>query len=77
MTLQSVEVQEPYEFERAFAGMMRERPDALIVTADATHQLRQAWIVDFAAKRASCPTGEHYGRAATYVDKDPQGRQAR
>jgi putative ABC transport system substrate-binding protein len=51
LTLQSVEVQEPYEFERAFAEMMRERPDALIVTADAIHQLRQAWIVDFAAKR--------------------------
>src|SRR5207245_5834485 len=51
LTLQSVEVQEPHEFERAFAGMMRERPDALIVTADGTHQLRQAWIVDFAAKR--------------------------
>jgi putative ABC transport system substrate-binding protein len=49
-TLQSVEVQEPHEFERAFADMMRERPDALIVTADGTHQLRQAWIVDFAAK---------------------------
>ena len=51
LTLQSVEVQEPHEFERAFAGMMRERPDALIVTADGTHQVRQAWIVDFAAKR--------------------------
>ena len=51
LTLQSVEVQEPSEFERAFAGMMRERPDALIVTGDSTHRLRQAWIVDFAAKR--------------------------
>ena len=51
LTLQSVEVQEPYQFERAFAEMMRERPDALIVTADAIHQLRQAWIVEFAAKR--------------------------
>jgi ABC-type uncharacterized transport system substrate-binding protein len=51
VTLQSVEVQEPYEFERAFAGMMLKRPDALIVTADGTHQLRQAWIVDFVAKR--------------------------
>jgi len=51
LTLQSVEVQEPHEFERAFAGMMRERPDALIVTGDGTHQLRQVWIVDFTAKR--------------------------
>jgi len=51
LTLQSVEVKEPHEFERAFAGMMRERPDALIVTADRTHQRRQGWIIDFAAKR--------------------------
>jgi ABC-type uncharacterized transport system substrate-binding protein len=50
LTLQSVEVQEPSEFERAFAEMMRERPDALIVTAEAAHQQRQAWILDFAAK---------------------------
>ena len=50
LTLQLVEVQGPNEFERAFADMMRERPDALIVTADSSHQLRQAWIVDFAAK---------------------------
>ena len=50
LTLQSVEVQQPSEFERAFAEMMRERPDALIVTADGTHQLRQAWIIDFVAK---------------------------
>jgi ABC-type uncharacterized transport system substrate-binding protein len=51
VTMQSVEVQEPSELESAFAAMMRERPDALIVTADPTHQLRLAWIVDFAAKR--------------------------
>ena len=51
LTLQSIEVQEPHEFEKVFASMMRERPDALIVTGDGTHQLRQAWIIDFAAKR--------------------------
>jgi putative tryptophan/tyrosine transport system substrate-binding protein len=50
-TLQSVEVQAPDEFEMAFAGMMRVRPDALIVTADPVHRLRQGWIVDFVAKR--------------------------
>jgi ABC-type uncharacterized transport system substrate-binding protein len=49
--LQSVEVQELSEFERAFAEMMRERPDALLVTADGMHRLHQAWIVDFAARR--------------------------
>jgi len=51
LTLQSVHVREPQEIEKAFAGMMRERPDALIVTADSAHELRQAWIVDFTAKR--------------------------
>src|SRR5215470_5872117 len=51
LTMQSVDVQKPQEFERAFAGMMRERPDALIVTADATHELRRDWIVDFAARK--------------------------
>ena len=51
VTMQSVEVQEPSELESAFAAMMRERPDALIVTADPAHQLRLGWIVDFAAKR--------------------------
>jgi putative ABC transport system substrate-binding protein len=29
---------------------MRERPDALIVTADGFHLRRRAWIVDFTAK---------------------------
>jgi putative ABC transport system substrate-binding protein len=51
LTLQSVEVRALHEFESAFAGMMRERPDALIMTANGVHQLRLAWIVDFAAKR--------------------------
>ena len=51
LTLQSIEVREPQEVEWAFARMMRERPDALIVTADSAHEIRQAWIVDFTAKR--------------------------
>jgi putative tryptophan/tyrosine transport system substrate-binding protein len=51
LTLQSVEVNNPDDFDKAFVGMMRERPDALLVTADGSHQLRQAWIIDFAAKR--------------------------
>ena len=51
LTLQSVEARVPRDIESAFAGMMQKRPDALIMTADRAHQLRQAWIVDFAAKR--------------------------
>ena len=51
LKVQSVGVREPNEFESAFLKMMRDRPDALIMTADAMHQLHLAWIVDFAAKR--------------------------
>src|SRR5262245_48638415 len=51
LTLQPVDARESSEVEAAFAAMMKERPDALLVTGDVLHQLRQAWIVDFAAKR--------------------------
>lgn len=50
VTLQSVEVSSPNQFESAFAAIMKERPDALMVTADPLHQLHVARIVDFAAK---------------------------
>jgi putative ABC transport system substrate-binding protein len=51
LRVQSVEVRDSTEFESAFLKMMRDRPDALIMTADAMHQLHLAWIVDFTAKR--------------------------
>jgi putative ABC transport system substrate-binding protein len=51
LTVQSVEVRDPTEFESAFLKMIRDRPDALIMTADGMHQLHLAWIVDFTAKR--------------------------
>jgi putative ABC transport system substrate-binding protein len=44
----SVEVSRPDEFERAFAAMLREGPDALIMTADPMHQLHAERIVNFA-----------------------------
>jgi putative tryptophan/tyrosine transport system substrate-binding protein len=50
VTLHSVEVSSPNEFKSAFAAMMRERPDALIMTADAMHQLHIGQIIDFAAE---------------------------
>jgi putative ABC transport system substrate-binding protein len=31
--------------------MMRDRPDALVMTADAMHESHLTWIVDFAAKK--------------------------
>ena len=51
LTLQLVDVQEPDQFEKAFAAMMRVRPNALLVTGDFVHRLRKAWIIDFVAKR--------------------------
>jgi ABC-type uncharacterized transport system substrate-binding protein len=51
LTLQSVEVRDPKEFESAFLKMMRDRPDALIMTADTMHRLHLERIVDFAANR--------------------------
>jgi len=50
VTLHSAEVRHPSEFESAFAAMRRERPDALIITADAMHQQHVGQILDFAAK---------------------------
>ncbi len=50
LTLQSVEVRSGEQLERAFATMMRERPSALLMTADTVHQLRIDWIVAFASK---------------------------
>ena len=38
------------EFDRAFAAMMRERPDGFTMTADPLHQLHIGWIIDFLAK---------------------------
>jgi putative tryptophan/tyrosine transport system substrate-binding protein len=50
VTIHSVEVSSPTEFERAFATMMRERPEVLIMTADGMHLLHVGQIIDFAAK---------------------------
>jgi putative ABC transport system substrate-binding protein len=38
------------EFDSAFAAMMRERPDAFMMTADSLHELHIGWIIDFLAK---------------------------
>jgi putative ABC transport system substrate-binding protein len=50
VTVISVSVSSRIEFETAFAAMMKERPDAFAMTADAFHQTHIAWIVDFMAK---------------------------
>ncbi|MBI4245796.1 MAG: ABC transporter substrate-binding protein [Candidatus Rokubacteria bacterium] len=50
VTLQSVGVRSREELERALATMMRERPSALLMTADTVHQRHIDQIISFAAK---------------------------
>ena len=45
-----VEVGSTDEFDGAFAAMMRERPDAFIMTADPFHLSHIGWIIDFLAR---------------------------
>jgi putative tryptophan/tyrosine transport system substrate-binding protein len=48
--LLSVEVGSLNEIDSALAAMIRERPDAFLMTADPLHQLHVGWIIAFAAK---------------------------
>jgi putative ABC transport system substrate-binding protein len=50
VTVQSIETASAHHFESAFAAIVREHPDGLIITSDPMHQLHLGWIVDFAAK---------------------------
>ena len=49
MTLQSLEVRDPNDFEPAFATMARERPDALFVVAEVLTLTHRCRVLDFAA----------------------------
>jgi putative ABC transport system substrate-binding protein len=51
VVVQSVEVRSASELEGAFAAMMKERPDAFMMTADPMHLLQTKWIVDFVNRR--------------------------
>ena len=51
VTLHSLEVRAPGDFDHAFSEMARERPDALIAFADPLINRHQTQIVEFAAKR--------------------------
>ena len=48
--LLSVEVRSFNELDSVFARMMRERPDALMMTADPLLELHVGWVIDFEAK---------------------------
>jgi putative tryptophan/tyrosine transport system substrate-binding protein len=56
-----VELQRSDQLEPTFAAMMRERPDALSMTADPFHLSHIGWIIDFVAK---------YRLPAIYVVKE-------
>jgi putative tryptophan/tyrosine transport system substrate-binding protein len=45
-----VAVRSSDEFDRAFVGMMQERPDAFTMTGDSLHQLHIGWIINFLAR---------------------------
>jgi putative tryptophan/tyrosine transport system substrate-binding protein len=47
LSLISVPVGNVNEFDGAFAAMMRERPDGMVITADALHQFHLARIINF------------------------------
>jgi putative tryptophan/tyrosine transport system substrate-binding protein len=49
MVLIPVEVRSVGDFEPSFAAMMRERPDAVIVTTDPLHQFHVGRIIEFLA----------------------------
>ena len=51
VTLQSREVRGPHDFERAFAAITKERPEALLTLDDPLIFQYQTSIVDFAAKK--------------------------
>jgi putative ABC transport system substrate-binding protein len=50
MTLVPVEVRGAGDFDGAFAVLMRERPDAFLMTADPLHQFHIARIIEFLAR---------------------------
>ena len=50
ITLIPIEVHEPTDWDKAFAAMLRERPDAFLMTNDPLHLLHLRRIVDFLAQ---------------------------
>jgi putative ABC transport system substrate-binding protein len=55
LTVQTLGVREPEDFEHAFAAMTRERPDAILMVSDALTMLNRRRVVEF-ANANSLPT---------------------
>jgi putative ABC transport system substrate-binding protein len=49
--IQSLGVQEPQDFEKAFAAMESDRPDGILMFSDSLTLLNRRRVVDFAAER--------------------------
>jgi putative ABC transport system substrate-binding protein len=49
VTVQALGVREPEDFDGAFAAMVRTRPDALLLVADALTNLNRRRVLEFAA----------------------------
>jgi ABC transporter substrate binding protein len=60
VTVQTLGVREPEDFEHAFAAMSRERPDAILMVSDALTMLNRRRIVEF----RRCPPGRPAARTA-------------
>jgi putative ABC transport system substrate-binding protein len=60
LTLQSLEVRGPDEFERAFTAITQERPDGLFVVAEVLTLTHRCRVLDFAAKNR-LPTMYEFG----------------
>jgi putative tryptophan/tyrosine transport system substrate-binding protein len=51
VAVQALGVREPNDFEAAFAAMAREKPDAILMVADALTNLNRKSVFDFATER--------------------------
>lgn len=51
VNIQALGVREPEDFDRAFAAMMRERPDALLLVTDSLTNINRKRVLDFAAEQ--------------------------
>lgn len=51
VTIQPLGVREPEDFDKAFAAIVRERPDALLLVTDALTNINRKKVLDFAAEQ--------------------------
>jgi len=64
VTVQALGVREPNDFEAAFATMLKDKPDAILMVADALTNLNRKRVFDFAAEHRvpAIYEGQFYAR---------------